>query len=63
MRAMEAARIHYIDPGWAGDPAGAECCKHESFDLLLRRGGEVKHVEVKGTTQTAAFPNQVSRPF
>jgi hypothetical protein len=57
MRAMEAARSHYAGLGWAEDPADAEAYKHESFDLVLHCDGEVKHVEVKGTTQTTGFPD------
>jgi Domain of unknown function (DUF3883) len=38
--------------GWVEDHADADAYKHESFDLVLRRDGQVKHVEVKGTTQT-----------
>lgn len=57
MRAMEAARSHYAGLGWAEDPPDAEAYKHESFDLILHRDEKVKHVEVKGTTQTAGFPD------
>lgn len=51
MRAMAAARSYFADHGWLEDQADADAYKHESFDLVLRRCGEVKHVEVKGTTQ------------
>lgn len=51
MRAMAAARSYFAELGWLEDQADADAYKHESFDLVLRRGGEVKHVEVKGTTQ------------
>ena len=63
MRAMEAARSHYAGLGWAEDPADAKAYKHESFDLVLHRDGEVKHVEVKGTTQTTGFPDSGIQVF
>ena len=38
----------------------------ESYDLICRRGDEVKHVEVKGTTTDGAevilTPNEVTTP-
>ena len=54
---MEATRSHYAGLAWPEDPADAEAYKHESFDLVLHRDGEVKHVEVKGTTQTTGLPD------
>lgn len=49
-RAMEAARKHYADDDWLENDADTEACKSNPFDLILRRNGEIKHVEVKGTT-------------
>jgi hypothetical protein len=63
MRAMEAARSHYAGLGWTEDPADAEAYKHESFDLVLHRDGEVKDVEVKGTTQTTGLPDSGIQVF
>jgi hypothetical protein len=63
MRAMEAARSHYAGLVWSEDPADAEAYKHESFDLVLHRDGEVKHVEVKGTTQTTGLPDSSIQVF
>lgn len=51
MRAMAAARSYYAKFGWLEDAADPEAYKHNSFDLILHRNSEVKHVEVKGTTQ------------
>jgi hypothetical protein len=51
MRAMDAARSYFASVGWLEDQADADAHKHESFDLILRHGDDVKHVEVKGTTQ------------
>lgn len=51
MRAMAAARSCYAELGWTEDTADANAYKHNSFDLILHRNGEVKHIEVKGTTQ------------
>jgi hypothetical protein len=45
--AMEAAIDHYSSHKWIVDP---EAYKSNPFDLICRRNGEVKHVEVKGTT-------------
>lgn len=64
MRAMAAARSYFAGLGWLEDQADADAYKHESFDLVLRRGGEVKHVEVKGTTQiTKGSPDAGIRVF
>jgi hypothetical protein len=48
--AMEAARKHYADDDWLENDADTEACKSNPFDLILRRNGEIKHVEAKGTT-------------
>jgi hypothetical protein len=48
--AMEAARKHYAANDWLENDADTEACKRNPFDLILRRNGEIKHVEVKGTT-------------
>jgi hypothetical protein len=46
--AMEAAESHYVNEGWENvDP---EAHKYNPFDLVFRRDGQIKHVEVKGTT-------------
>jgi hypothetical protein len=47
----------------AEDPGGAEAYKYESFDLVLHRDGEVKHIEVKGTTQTTGLPDSGIQVF
>jgi Domain of unknown function (DUF3883) len=51
MRAMEAARAHYQDKGWCEDESQKDAYKHQPFDLVLNKDGQVKHVEVKGTQQ------------
>lgn len=64
MRAMAAARSYYAKLGWLEDTADPEAYKHNSFDLILHRNSEVKHVEVKGTTQkTADSPGAGVRIF
>jgi hypothetical protein len=56
--AMNAATEFYC-AGWAVEDVHG----NESYDLICRRGGEVKHVEVKGTTTDGAeiilTPNEV----
>jgi hypothetical protein len=50
-RAMEMATEFYAGKGWiVRDVSSAE-----SYDLLCLRNGEVKHVEVKGTTEDGAM--------
>jgi len=64
MWAMAAARSYFAELGWLEDQADVDAYKHESFDLVLRRDGEVKHVEVKGTTQMPkGFPDSGLRVF
>ena len=57
--AMNAATAFYADAWEVQDVHG-----QESYDLVCRRGDEVKHVEVKGTTTDGAevilTPNEVS---
>jgi hypothetical protein len=56
--AMNMATVHYSKAWDVEDVHGAE-----SYDLICRRDHEVKHVEVKGTTQDGAeiilTPNEV----
>jgi len=64
MRAMTAARSHYATLGWLEDAADSEAYRHNSFDLILHRNNEVKHVEVKGTTQkVTSFPDSGVKIF
>ena len=58
MRAMAAARDWYAELGWLEDMADASAYKHNSFDLILHRNDEIKHVEVKGTTQKSTDSSQ-----
>jgi hypothetical protein len=57
--AMNAATAFYADAWEVEDVHG-----QESYDLVCRRGGEVKHVEVKGSTtdgtEVILTPNEVS---
>jgi hypothetical protein len=59
VHAMNVATAHYARDWDVEDVHGTE-----SFDLVCRRGGEEKHVEVKGTTQDGTevllTPNEVS---
>lgn len=59
-RAMDLAIRHYRSQGWEVDPSVA---KITCFDLLCRRGVDVLHVEVKGTTgagsEVLLTPNEV----
>jgi hypothetical protein len=58
VHAMNEAAEFYR-PDWAVEDVHGT----ESYDLICRRGGEVKHVEVKGTTTDGAevilTPNEV----
>jgi hypothetical protein len=63
MRAMAAARTYYAKLGWLEDAADSEAYKHNSFDLILHHNNEVKHVEVKGTTQKTDSPDAGIRIF
>jgi hypothetical protein len=58
VHAMNAATTYYADDWDVEDVHGTE-----SYDLVCRRGDEVKHVEVKGTTEDGAevllTPNEV----
>ena len=49
VHAINAATAFYARDWDVEDVHGTE-----SYDLVCRRGGEVKHVEVKGTTNTGA---------
>ena len=51
--AMKAAIDHYSSHNWIVDQ---KAYKSNPFDLICRRNGEVKHVEVKGTT---GGPNEI----
>lgn len=68
-RVLELALFAYLqEQGYDLDrsapaPADAEAYKRESFDLVLHRDGKVKHVEVKGTTQTTGFPDSGIQVF
>jgi hypothetical protein len=59
-RAMDLAIQHYQSKGWNVDPSVA---RSNCFDLLCRRGGDVLHVEVKGTQgdgrEVLLTPNEV----
>lgn len=46
-RAMSSAKEFYDREGWIVE----DVHRNESYDLLCRQGSEVKHVEVKGTTE------------
>lgn len=48
-RAMAAAREYYAGKGW--QETDKDACKHNPFDLILTRDGEVMHAEVKGLQQ------------
>ena len=48
--AMNKATDFYSAQGWTVDDVHGT----ESYDLICRRGDEVKHVEVKGTTTDGA---------
>jgi len=58
VHAMNAATAYYATSWTVDDVHGSE-----SFDLLCRRGGEILHVEVKGTTTAGTdvilTPNEV----
>ncbi len=61
---MAAARDCYAGRGLLEDMADASAYKHNSFDLILHRNDEVKHIEVKGTTQkTVGSPEADIRIF
>lgn len=49
-RAMAAAREYYAGEGW--QEADKDAYKHNPFDLILTRDGEVMHAEVKGMQQS-----------
>lgn len=55
---MNMATVHYVQNWQVEDVHG-----RGSYDLLCRRAGEVRHVEVKGTTTNGAevilTPNEV----
>ena len=57
--AMNMATDFYSARGWTVEDVHGT----ESYDLICRRGGKVKHVEVKGTTTDGAevilTPNEV----
>jgi hypothetical protein len=57
--AMNTATEFYRGSGWDVEDVHGR----ESYDLVCRRGGEVKHVEVKGTTtdggEVILTPNEV----
>ncbi|MCL6293300.1 DUF3578 domain-containing protein [Streptomyces sp. 43Y-GA-1] len=46
LHAVQMATAHFVKQGWSVKDVGAK----ESYDLLLSRGDERLHVEVKGTT-------------
>jgi hypothetical protein len=60
---MEVADAWHFERGWTEAPEDKNAHLRYPFDKIYRRGGEVKHPEIKGTTCKTAGPTDAGLTF